>query len=241
MSRTVTLTNLLAQVRYQASIQGFTVRHSDSDLTALINTSIQLHREMVSLEGVSNYLSSYSSTFSPGNTSPNKFALLDLSSGPNPALVRPYGVDVIVGNEQKTLHAVSFSERSDYGGQPGEPEAWAQYQLYKLAIFPAPAYAYTYIVWYLGKLADLSSGPDTFDGVAAWDQWVVWDVVCKVVDRDQFPSAYAMASGERDRCEALVKASSKQTGKGVVHRRRDTWGERRRDARLRHSPWRWQA
>ncbi len=241
MSRTITLTNLLAQVRYQASVQGLTVRHSDADLTALINSSIQLHREMVSLEGISNYLVSHSSTLVAGNTSPYKFAVLDLASGPSPALVRVYGFDIIVGNEAKTLHPVAFSERNDYGGEPGEPEAWAPYQLYKIALFPAPAYAYTYVVWYLPKLADLSAGADTFDGVAAWDQWVIWDVVCKVIDRDQFASAFALAANERERCQQLIMNTSKQTGKGVIHRRRDTWGERRRDQRLRRSPWRWNA
>lgn len=239
MSRTRTLTELIADVRFQSNTQGITVRHTDADITRLLNQEIQAHREEVSQEGITNYLSSYSSTFTAGNTSPNMFAVLDLASGPSPALVRTYGIDVVLNaQEQKTLHAVSFSERSDYGGTPGLPQAWAPYQSYKVAIFPAPAYAYTYIVWYLPKLTDLSSGSDTFDGVAGWEDRVVWGAVARIIARDQFPQAYSMAVAERERATAKTLATSKQTGKGVVHRRRDTWAERRRDQFHRRNPWR---
>ncbi len=241
MSRTRTLTELIADVRFQGSIEGFTVRHSDAQITRMLNQEIQAHREQVSLEGIANYLASYSTTFTSGNTSPFKYAVLNLASGPSPALTRLYGIDVIVGNEAKTLHPVAYSERNDYGGQPGEPECWAQITSYTFAILPAPAYAYTYIAHYLPKLADLATGSDTFDGVAGWEDVVVWGAVVRLIARDQFPQAYQLATQERARAEARVMANSKQTGKGVVHRRRDTWGERRRDARLRHSPWRWQA
>jgi len=238
VSRTRTLAELRSDIRDQASINGFSVRHSDTLLTRLVNQEIQAHRAEVSLDGVTNYLSFYSSTFTTGNTSPHKFALLDLSSGPSPALVRPYGLDIIVNDtSQKTLKAVSMSERADYGGQPGEPEAWAQYQSYKLAIFPAPATAYTYILSYLGKLTDLSADADTFDGVEGWEDRVVWGVVARVTARDQFPEAYSMAVSERERAAAKVLQTARQTGKGVIHRRRDTWGERQRDMRLRRSPW----
>ncbi len=241
MARTRTLTDLIADVRAQASLEGMTVRHTDAQITRLINQEIQAHREAVSLEGIANYLSSYSSTFTAGNTSPNKYAVLNLATGPNPEVVRLYGIDVIIGNEAKTLHPVSFSERNDYGGEPGEPEAWAQITQYTYAILPAPAYAYTYVAHYLGELADLSSGAATFDGLAGWEDVVVWGAVVRLITRDQFPQAYQMAVAERDRARAAVLATSKQTGKGVIHRRRDTWGERRRDQRLRRSPWRWNA
>src|SRR5688572_26314557 len=241
MSRTRTLTELIADVRFQGSIEGFTVRHTDAQITRLLNQSISWHRRAISLEGIAQCLVQYSTTFTAGNTSPYKYAVLNLASGPNPALTRLYGIDVIVGSEAKTLKSVSFSERNDYGGQPGEPEAWAQITNYTYAILPAPASALTYIAHYLPKLTDLSTGSDTFDGLEGYEDAVVWDTVVKLIARDQFPAAYALATQERDRAHASVLATAKQTGKGVVHRRRDTWGERRRDARLRHSPWRWQA
>lgn len=240
MSRTVTLLSLRDSVRYHASVQGFTVRHSDSDLNRLINTCIQEHREEVSLDGIANYLVPYSSTFTAGNTSPYTFGVLDLSSGPSPALVRLYGLDILVtSNETKTLKPVAFSERSDYGGVPAEPEAWAQISTYKYAILPAPATAYTYVAWYLPLLADLSADASTFDGVAGWDQRVIWGVVAMIVNRDSFPQAYSMAVAERERATAKVLQTARQTGKGVIHRRRDTWLERRQDRRLRRTPLRY--
>lgn len=241
MARTRSLVNLRADVRAQASVEGQTVRHTDAQITRLLNQSINWHRRAVSLEGVAQYLVQYSSTFTAGNTSPYKYAVLNLASGPSPALVRMYGVDVIVGSEAKTLHSVAFSERNDYGAQPGEPEAWAQITSYTYAILPAPAYAYTYIVHYLPVLTDLSADADTFDGLEGYEDAVVWDTVSKIIARDQFPQAYQIAVAERDRAHASIMATSKQTGKGVIHRRRDTWGERRRDAATRRSPWRWGA
>lgn len=240
MARTRTLTELIADVRFQSSTQGFTVRHTDADITRLINQEIQAHREEVSLDGVANYLVSYSSTFTAGNTSPYTFATLDLSSGPSPALVRLYGLDILVtSNETKTLKAVSFAERSDYGGVPAEPVAWAPISTYKIAILPAPATAYTYVAWYLPKLTDLSTGSDTFDGVAGWEDRVVWGAVSRIIARDQFPQAYSMAVAERERATAKVLQTARQTGKGVIHRRRDTWLERRQDRRLRRTPLRY--
>lgn len=239
MSRTRTLTEMIADVRFQADLQGFTVRHTDADITRLLNQAVNEHRRDVSLEGVTNYLAVYSSTFTAGNTSPHKFGVLDLSSGPNPALVHLYGLDLVINDEQRTLHAVSLSERSDYGGSPAEPEAWAPMTAYKYAIFPAPATAYTYIAHYLPKFTDLATGSDTFDGVEGYEDDVLWRTVVRLIARDQFPTAFQMAVQERERATAKCLATAKQQGKGVIHRRRDTWGARRRDVReRRRPPWR---
>lgn len=238
MSRTRTLTELISDIRTQSNTQGVTVRHTDADITRAINQSIQRHRREVSQEGITNYLSAYSSTLTAGATSPHAFGVLDLSSGPSPALVRLYGLDITVDGVARTLKSVSFSERNDYGSQADVPEAWAPMTTYKVAILPAPASTYTYVAHYLGKLTDLSAGADTFDGIEGAEDVIVWDVCVRLVARDQYPNAYGMFKAEFASAQQSVLATAKQVGKGVVHRRRDTWAERRRDVRGRRN-WRW--
>jgi hypothetical protein len=239
MARTRTLTNLISDVRTQSNTQGVTVRHTDADITRALNQEIQRHRREVSQDGITNYLTHYSSTMTAGATSPHVFGVLDLSTGPSPALVRLYGLDITVSGYAKTLHAVSFSERSDYGSQADTPEAWAPMTTYKFAILPAPAQAYTYVAHYLPLLADLSTGSDTFDGIEGYEDVVVYGACVRLCARDQYPNAYSMFKAEYAEAKASVLATARQTGKGVVHRRRDTWGERRRDLRDRRAPWRW--
>ena len=233
MARNVTLTQLRSDITDQADIAGAvgaSSRYTTGQLNRWINQAIQRFREKLSNEGVQHYLTHATGSLTAGVTSPFQFGTLDLSAA-SPAIVRVYGLDVTINSETRTLLHVPFTARSDFGGptNTGEPLAWANYQTAKLAIFPAPDSTYTYVCWYLPVLADLSSDNDTFDGVAGWEEFIVWEVVCRIITKDQYPQAYQMAVSERDRAwDDILRNATRVTSAGGAVVGRDTLGQIRR-------------
>lgn len=229
MSRTVTLTQLRADIAAQADFVGATGRYPDAVVDRFVNQSIQRFREKLSTEGVTHYLVSTSGTLAAGATSPFAFGSLDLSAV-TPSVVRSYGVDVTInGGFIKTLQHVPFTERNSYGGPTGkgEPRDWAHYQTRKIAILPAPEGTYPYTVWYLPVLADLVSGSDTFDGVAGWEDFIVWDVVCRLIVRDQYMTAFQTATAYKNELWAdILRNATKVSSSGGAVLGRDSLGDR---------------
>lgn len=226
MARTVTLTNLLSQIRYLGNLQGMAGRHPDSDLTRAINQSIQHFREKVSSHGVRSYLVSTTGTLAVGQTSPYAYTELDLSAK-SPAIVRVFGLDITVQGRVVPLEQIDFDSRNDFQdwgvtSATREPVAYANVSQYKLALFPASNAAYAYTCWYLPVLADLSAGSDTFDGVVGWEEWVVWDVLLKVLQRDEYAAIVAQATAERDRVWADIERNCNPTKSGGMVRRVDS-------------------
>jgi len=228
MARTVTLLQLRTDISYQADIvTGTTGRYTTDMLNRFINQSIQRFRERVSQEGIQHYLVSATGSISAGATSPYPFATLDMSAF-SPNVVRTFGVDITYQNVVRTLQHRPLAERSAWGGPQivGMPEAWSHIQTDLLAILPAPDQAYPYTIWYLPLAADLSSDVDTFDGVAGWEEFIVWDVVTRVITRDQYAAAYQLAVTERDRVWAdVLRAATRVTAAGGAVVGRDSFGE----------------
>lgn len=230
MARNVSLTQLLTDVRSQADIVGATLRHTDTELTRFLNQAIQRFRERVSAEGSTHYLVAATGNFTVGATSPYQFQTLDLSSL-NPALVRSFGIDITVNNVSHSLLHIPFTHRGNYAGPSfhGVPVAWAHFRRDQVAIFPPPDSTYAYVVWYLPVLADLVNPGDNWDGAAGWEDYLVWDVTCRVCIRDTNTEAYAMAKDYRDSAWSdILRSATKvtQAGGGVIGR--DTMGERLR-------------
>ena len=228
MARTRTLTNLLADIRFLADAQGLTGRHDDTNITRLLNQSIQRFREKVSTAGINHYLVHATGTLTVGALAPFQFGSLDLSAV-SPNVVRVYGLDIKVDNRWHSLDGVEFTHRNEFqdqtGARNGIPISFANYTTNKLAIFPPPDRTYTYVAWYLPVLADLSAGSDTFDGIAGWEEWLYWDVLIKLVNRDQYPQVYEMAASERERVWGDVQKTSGRVNRASFTTRRDTWGE----------------
>jgi len=227
VSRTVALSVLIADVRFKADAGGASVRHTDVQITRLINQSIQMFRERISDDGSQHYLVPYSGTLGIGPTSPFAFYQLDLSSGPSPSLVRTYGLDVTIDGQVCKLEHVPFESRNDYGTVPGgsRPIAWFHIRTDQVGIVPASSGAYPFTVWYLPKFTDLAAAGDTFEGVAGWEEWVVWDVVCQVIARDQFPQAFEIAERRRAEVEQrVIRGATKVTQAGGAHVGRDSFG-----------------
>ena len=230
MARNVTLSQLRTDIADQADITGAvgsSSRYTPTVLTRYVNQAIQRFREKISNEGATRYLVSTSSTLGTGATSPYPFYVLDVSAV-SPSIVRTYGLDITVNNVTRTLKHIDFKSRAQYGGAnyTGIPEAWAHYQGNKLAVFPPSSSAYTYVLWYLPVLADLSADGDTFDGVAGWEDFIVWEVVCRLIIKDQYPQAYQMATVERDRVWSdIVRQATRVSSEGGAFTGRDTLGD----------------
>ena len=227
--RTVTLAQLRQDIQNQADIAGLTARHGATLLNRLTNQSIQRFRERISGEGARHYLTVATGTMATGATPGFPFASLNagaLASG----IVRIYGVDVKVqGGAWKRLEHTTFEDRGSFGGghpgSVGEPRVWAEYQTTKLAILPPPDRGYDFVIWYLPVANDLQTDAATFDGVAGFEDYVVWDVVCRIIVRDQNPEAYQMAVTYKGEVWAdIVRNATRVTGAGGAVVGRDSMG-----------------
>lgn len=226
MARPVSIEQLRADVADQCDVAvGSTGRYSASLINRYLNKSIQRFRERLSTEGITHYLVSSSGTLSSGATSPYPFKVLDMS-GFSPAVVRTFGVDITCNGVVRSLEHRPFQDRAVFGNtnDTGAPIAWAHYQTDKIAIFPAPDAGYSYTVWYLPVYDDLDNG-DSFDGVAGWEDYLVQDVVCRLISRDQYREAYAQANAQREGIWAdILRAATKVSAAGGAVRGRDTFG-----------------
>lgn len=221
----MTLAQLKTDIGYQADVVlGASSRYTPTMVTRFINQSIQRFRERVSCEGITRYLVSYSAFTQVGATSPFPFQTLDLS-GIDPPVVRVFGIDVKYQNTWRSLDHKPFADRARWGGPAFTelPSAWTQMQTDVVALLPAPDDSYPVMVWYLPVVADLDDDADTFDGVAGWEEYIVWDVVCRLLNRDQYLDAYQLAAKHRDEVWAdVMRGASVVSWMGPTTRGRDT-------------------
>jgi len=231
VSRTVTLLQLRTDIGDQADLGQIQDggRYTPATLNRFINQSIQRFRERLSIEGAQHFLVSTTGTVTAGATSPYPFKVIDLSAV-SPSLVRTFGVDITLpGGEVRTLPQQPFADRDNFGGpvSKSEPRVWIHLQTRSIALLPPPNQSYVYVVWYLPVLADLVDDDDTFDGVAGWEDYVMWDVVIRMITRDQYATFYQMAVTERDRCWAdILRSATHVSGVGGAVLGRDSLGAR---------------
>lgn len=234
MSRTRSLTNLLTDIRWQADQLGATLRNDDASLTRALNQSIQRYREWFSEQGSPLYLTAKSGVLTVGATSPYSYGTLDMSAW-TPTPVHVYTMEVTVNGRIYNVPRVPWEQRNDYqsryadplvGTHVGYPVGFFQQQQ-TLGIVPASDGAYPYTAWYMPLLPDLVSGGDTFDGIAGYEEWLVWDVMTKLVVRDQEAERYGMATAERDRIQQDILQRLRQDRPSVA-RREDRRGDRQR-------------
>lgn len=226
MTRSVSVSQLLDDIQDQADTLGTDLRHTPARLLRKVNQSYQRFRELVTREGLSLFLTPSSGTLTPGVESPYGFRSLDISGVAD--LVRPVGLDITVNGLVTSLYCIPFEHRNSYGGgtSTSVPEAWAQYNRTSLAILPAPDIAYPYTLWYLPRPDELTAN-DSFDGVAGWEDWVMWDVVCRLLARDQGSTALAIAQQERAMVQTEIMRSAQVVNRGGPKSiGRDTFGQR---------------
>lgn len=225
--RLATVAQLIDDIQDQADTLGADLRHTQPRMIRKINQSYQRFRELVTREGLNLFLQPHSGTLTAGVESPYAFRTLDLSSILN--LVRPVGLDITVNGLVTSLYCIPFEHRNSYGGgtSTSVPEAWAQYNRDSLAILPAPDIAYPYTLWYLPREEELTNLNEAIDGVAGWEDWIVWDVVCRLLLRDQGSTAFAIAQQERAMVQAEIIRSAQVVNRGGPKSiGRDTFGQR---------------
>lgn len=225
--RTVTLAQLRQDVQNQADVAGLTTRHGATLINRIINQEIQHFREDLSGEGSRHFLAIATGTMLQGATSGFPFRELNagtLASG----IVRVYGLDVkCQGGEWKRLEHTTFEDRANYGGplNTDEPRVWAEFQTTRLAVLPPPDRNYDFVLWYLPVLNDLAADADTFDGVAGWEDYVMWSTVARLVIRDQFPQTYQMVMSMREEAmRKILRSATRVTSAGGATVGRDSLG-----------------
>lgn len=229
MSRTATLLQIRTDIAAAADLgtPSATGRYTPTFLNRRINQSIQRFREKLSSEGVQHYLTHATGTLTTGATSPHSFGLLDLSAV-SPSVVRVYGLDIKLNGLTQKVDQVDLNDARDKYGGPlttGFPTGWANYGTAKLALFPPPDSAYTYVAYYLPVLADLSGDSDTFDGVSGWEDWIVWDVALQCLGRDNYATQFQLLSSLKQEVWAdVLRNATRVTSAGGAAVGRDSLG-----------------
>jgi hypothetical protein len=83
----------------------------------------------------------------------------------------------------------------------------------------------TFELWYVGVPEDFTLDTDTIDGVAGWENWIVWDVAVQLMVRAETDPSAAMA--ERAKVEKILRASASSRDAGRPKKIQDTRGRYR--------------
>jgi hypothetical protein len=236
MARTRTLANLRADVRWQCDQEGATLRHTNAAIDRALNQSIQRFRLKISRDaGLAFYLTKATGTTTAGAVS---------TVEPYTSLV--HGVTNLVWIKSLSLNAngeVTPLEQVPHdaiwefqnGGRTGVPRAFTSNDLTTILLLPASSGAYPYVLWYLPAGTDLSADGDTFDGIAGWEDWIVFDVCTKLLLRDEHEEQLGVFEGYKTQIWEDI-ARSAQRGRAGPHKRIDQHGRRYLERRL--SRWR---
>lgn len=225
MSRTRTLALLRGDVLWQSDKESFTTRHTPTAVNRAINQAIQEFREHVSEAGSPYYLTATSpANMTVGVSSGKAFGVVTMATN----LGRVYGVDVTINGQIRSLRSTEFDSRNDYqdstGPQLGEPECFFLWNETQVGILPAPQSAYSYVLYYLAPLTDLSADSDTFDGQYGWEEYVVYSACVKLHMRDSEPERLAPMIAERDRLLVDIKRRASKRQKQGPQKRQDVRG-----------------
>lgn len=230
-----------SDVRIAADIGNALTRWPDAALNRLINESIQELRELVSENGHDYYLKHVATVVSAGD---DRITL-------NSDFLRVKGIDIDVNGESIALEEFQFSERNNYGGtmvtgaERGTPVAYrivmgadavGTVADVEALLMPVSDATYPVHIWYLPVWADLTADGHLFDGVAGWEDWVKWDVCCKIGTSDKNVTLYQMADAERGKKQATIGKKSHRRAPNPA-RRLDTRAMRNMASSRRNPPW----
>lgn len=163
---TVTLTTLRSLVREQADMTGSTfITDAAASVDSFINRGIQKLHDIVIQKVPNQYFVSSSNYTTTSGTS-----LYALPSD----FYRLLGVDLQVGVEMVDLRRFDFKERNSKkltfnAGMIPEYMLEGSY----VRLYPAPAGAYSGVIWYIPVATVLSSGSDSVNYPNGWEEIVV--------------------------------------------------------------------
>jgi hypothetical protein len=255
MSSAVALSAIRARVRKEADAGPDTTtgRHTNAEINSMINRSWQDLRAFV-CANCGGLAEAYLKATTPTTMTAGPLSGYSFGTIPLPAdCAEVHGIDVVVtANDVRSLEPCSWKDRNIYrdmwGNGTGIPIGFSIYNIGTevtstitagvIAILPAPDRAYTYSIWYVPAWVDRTSDTDVFDGVAGWENWVVWDCVIKIAAPDDDKQNCAqIAMNERERAEKLIKEAAAKLQRVAPVRRidmaardrgtRGMWGMRR--------------
>ena len=185
-----------------------------------MNASWQALREMVTEAGDLTYVANTSVSTGVGPDTGKSYGLLAMPA----AACRIHAIDMTVPGlaRPRRLAPVSFNERNEFGTDnlvTGTPHSFAVFNIGTesgasvgngwIALLPAPNVVYPVTIYYLPAWTDITNDSYVFDGFAGWDDWVAWDVVCKLASKDNdMGKTYQIASTERARAELRVLSAA---------------------------------
>jgi hypothetical protein len=165
VGRTRTLTNLIADVRKRADVEGATARHPDADLTRYINQGGAALRDLlIEVRGRRYFRSTTPISVTAGTSvyglPPDFQSLLMVRISTAPGqMLEP----LMPEDEAWMRDAQSSTQRpTHYDLKAGN-----------LEFLPVPTSAMTVTVDYIAAYADLVAGSDTLDGFDGWEEYVV--------------------------------------------------------------------
>ena len=217
MSRSRTLTNLLDDVRKAADIEGAAARFPDAELTEYINQSIARLYTMLDRLDSTHYQNTQTITTVSGTKA---YSLAD-------SFWTLKGVRVRVSGNVQFRARRYMPEEGQWLDTMG---VWAQgnpvcYRLVgnTIAFSPVPTGAYTVYVDYTDAPTRLSSGGDTFDGIAGFERWVVLDAAIKCKQKDSLDPGLLL--GEKAELELWITTMASSRDVGQPERVQDVQGD----------------
>lgn len=217
MARTRTLTELLADLRYLADLEGQTARHPDSALTRELNQSIAAYRRdhpewyATAISGTTT-AGSNTLTYVPGWDTIDSVLRLSVT---------------LADSTVQVLYPYESRERYDYTTPYTQSQGWPAYYAREgasLVVIPTPSGAYAWQGLVLTQPTDLVLGADTWDPVRAGGENVVlYDTAIRIATRDQSPRLTALVSLRADAAQQLAIGERAPR----ASRRIDSWGRER--------------
>lgn len=166
MSSTETLTNIRASARLRADQVNSDFR-SDAQVDKLINQTWKEVYEHVVMNQPERYLGSTTITTVTGT---------DTYAIPASDFFKAKSVDVDINGRSRTVSMFKWEDRNRYQDGRGwdfdSPVAWRLYGN-NIVFLPRPSGVYSVTLWYHPAPPLMTSGSDTIDGVAGWEEAVI--------------------------------------------------------------------
>lgn len=208
MSRLRSLTNLLADVREVADVEGMTARHPDAFITKCINRAIAKFVDIVADSG-----QDYNTTKSSFSTVAGTSDYTSSSAMPTD-YYKTRGVDLYINaSEPINVRRYNFDERNIYKVQGNwDPGMSIAYRVVgsTLRLLPAPNGVYTVDHHYYITAPRLATGSETFDCINGHgEEWIVYSCAIEIGLRDEEDVRAKEAERDRSYLAFLESISSR--------------------------------
>lgn len=213
MARTVTLSSLEAQARQRSDSESLTNRHTQAQVWEYINESWAELYNILIQTGQEYYLSSYSFNTTAGTTDyalPADFYL-------------DKGADTTIAGCVVLLDRWQWEERDQYDAitvwSPGVPWAYALVGS-NISLRPSPPSGVTVRLWYYPAPSRMTSGSNSIDCLAGFEEYIVCDVAAKILTKDDRDPSLVLQQKEAARrvIERMSANRSRSNPNRVIRR-----------------------